>query len=53
MKGIVFEGWPRRKGKPDLGEAPDAYKNIDRVMAMQQDLVEVVVRLQPLGVVKG
>ena len=42
-----------RKGRVDLSEAPQAYKDIDEVMAAQADLVEVVTRLQPLGVVKG
>lgn len=37
----------------DLDEAPGAYKDIDEVMANQADLVEIVTRLTPLGVVKG
>lgn len=37
----------------DLDEAASAYKNIDTVMQAQQDLVEVVERLQPLAVIKG
>jgi tRNA-splicing ligase RtcB len=37
----------------DLDEAPGAYKNIDRVMEDQQDLVEVLVTLSPLAVIKG
>jgi tRNA-splicing ligase RtcB len=41
------------RGKRDLDEAPGAYKDIDRVIAAQQDLVEVKVRLRPLAVVKG
>lgn len=46
--------WPRdRSGALDLSEAPQAYKNIDTVMAEQADLVEIVERLLPLGVVKG
>lgn len=54
MKGIVFDTWPRgRKGKIDLSEAPQAYKNIDEVVEAQKDLVDVVVKLRPLGVVKG
>jgi tRNA-splicing ligase RtcB len=54
MKGIVFDTWPRgRKGKIDLSEAPQAYKDIDAVMGAQKDLVEVVAKLRPLGVVKG
>jgi len=39
--------------KIDLSEAPQAYKNIDRVIDAQKDLVEVLVKLKPLGVVKG
>jgi tRNA-splicing ligase RtcB len=54
MKGIVFDTWPRgKKGKIDLSEAPQAYKDIDAVMEAQKDLVETVVKLRPLGVVKG
>lgn len=34
-------------------EAPEAYKDIDAVMAAQRDLVEPTLLLQPLGVVKG
>lgn len=41
------------RGVADLDEAPGAYKNIDEVMAAQEDLTEVVGRLRPLGVVKG
>ena len=39
--------------KRDLEEAMSAYKNIDRVMANQADLVEIQVELRPLAVVKG
>jgi len=54
MDGIVFERWSRnRKGKLDLSEAPQAYKDIVEVIADQADLVEVVTRLKPLGVIKG
>jgi tRNA-splicing ligase RtcB len=55
MKGIVFGGWRKlgRKGGYDLSEAPAAYKDIDEVMDSQSDLAEVVLRLRPLGVVKG
>ena len=34
-------------------EAPEAYKDIDEVMAAQRDLVEPTLLLTPLGVVKG
>jgi tRNA-splicing ligase RtcB (3'-phosphate/5'-hydroxy nucleic acid ligase) len=37
----------------DLDEAPGAYKNIDKVMDDQQDLVEILVTLSPLAVIKG
>jgi len=61
MEGIVYDGWKevKRKAKKDpdgmldLSEAPDAYKNIDQVMENQKDLVKILVKLKPLGVVKG
>ena len=54
MDGVVFDGWGKdRKGRPDLSEAPAAYKDIDKVIADESDLVEVVTKLRPLGVVKG
>ncbi len=34
-------------------EARQAYKNIDKVMQQQTDLVEIEVKLTPVGVVKG
>lgn len=37
----------------DLDEAAGAYKDIDIVMAEQANLVDIVVRLEPLAVVKG
>jgi len=37
----------------DLDEAPGAYKDIDRVMENQMDLVEILVRLRPIGSIKG
>lgn len=37
----------------DYDETPDAYKNIDDVMAAQADLVRPLYRLIPLTVVKG
>jgi tRNA-splicing ligase RtcB (3'-phosphate/5'-hydroxy nucleic acid ligase) len=54
MAGIVFGGWGKdRKGRPDLSEAPSAYKSIDDVIAAQTDLVEIVTKLTPLAVLKG
>lgn len=41
------------RSKKDLDEAAGAYKDIHTVIANQNDLVEVVTRLQPLAVVKG
>lgn len=37
----------------DLDEAPGSYKDIDTVMENQKDLVNIVVKLEPLGVIKG
>jgi len=37
----------------DLDEAPGAYKDIEQVMQLQDDLVEEVTRLRPLAVIKG
>jgi len=54
MEGIVHSGWSTdKKGKPKLEEAPQAYKNISKVMEQQQDLVEIVKELRPIAVVKG
>ncbi len=62
MEGIAFDRWGKFKSKwtrksnanlHDLGEAPLAYKNIDDVIAAELDLIQVEVKLRPLGVVKG
>lgn len=37
----------------DLDEAPGAYKDIEEVMQLQDDLVKVENRLQPIAVIKG
>lgn len=37
----------------DLDEAPSAYKDIDVVMDEQKDLVKILFKLSPMGVVKG
>ena len=34
-------------------EAPEAYKDVDQVLEWERDLVEPIVRLVPIGVVKG
>lgn len=39
--------------KLPLDEAPQAYKNIDQVIADQADLIEPVVKLYPIGVIVG
>ena len=42
-----------RKDPGVIDETPKAYKNIDRVMAQQQDLVEIVAELKQVVCVKG
>ncbi len=41
------------RGIHDLDEASGAYKSIDMVMENQKDLVDILVKLTPLGVIKG
>jgi tRNA-splicing ligase RtcB len=41
------------RGKRDLDEASGAYKDIDKVLKDQADLVDVLITLQPLAVIKG
>lgn len=54
MKDVVFLGWGHdRKGNPDLSEAPGAYKDIEQVIEAQTDLVGVVTKLHPVGVLKA
>lgn len=60
MKGIVCEPWQPfhlygriGKGKMDLSEAPQAYKDIESVIDAERDLVEPMVRLVPLASLKG
>jgi len=48
MEGVMHDHDSRLKD-----EAPDAYKNIHRVMRAQKDLVRVLHELQPLLSVKG
>ncbi|MCC6994509.1 MAG: RtcB family protein [Deltaproteobacteria bacterium] len=47
------EGVECRKDQGVLDEIPKAYKDIDKVMAMQQDLVEIVAELKQVLCVKG
>lgn len=60
MEGIVCERWSKYtgysrkvKGKLDLSEAPQAYKDIESVIDAERDLVEPLVRLVPLASLKG
>ena len=59
MDGIVCERWHKykgfgkAKGRLDLSEAPQAYKDIEDVIASELDLVEPLVRLVPLASLKG
>ncbi|MBF0119694.1 MAG: RtcB family protein [Desulfobacterales bacterium] len=58
MDGIVFDRWTKvkrgkEKGQYDLGEAPQAYKDIDTVIRSEADLVKPLIKLKPLAVVKG
>lgn len=41
------------RGEKNLDESPGAYKNIEKVMKNQTDLVDIVDTLRPLAVVKG
>jgi tRNA-splicing ligase RtcB (3'-phosphate/5'-hydroxy nucleic acid ligase) len=47
------EGVECRKDHGVIDEAPKAYKNIDRVMEQQRDLVEIVAELKQVLCVKG
>jgi tRNA-splicing ligase RtcB len=47
------EGVECRKDRGVIDEAPKAYKNIDRVMELQRDLVEIVAELKQVVCVKG
>ena len=63
MEGIVFDRWGKFKKRRranknekdlwDLSEAPLAYKDIDEVIQAELDLIEPMVKLAPLGVLKG
>ena len=41
------------RSESDLDEAPGSYKDIQEVMNYQTDLVDIVIKLKPLGVIKG
>lgn len=48
MEGIYYKDW-----KGDYAEAPMAYKDIEEIMENQKELVKALVKLTPLGVMKG
>jgi len=41
------------RSKSDLDEAPGSYKDIQKVMDYQTDLVDIEIELEPLAVIKG
>ncbi len=41
------------RSQRDLEEATSAYKDISKVMALQEDLVDILVELSPMAVIKG
>jgi tRNA-splicing ligase RtcB len=49
MRGILHG----LRSRNELDEAPGAYKDIDQVMRLQQDLVEIQISLKPLASIKG
>ena len=59
LEGIVYERWHaykkfgKAKGRLDLSEAPQAYKDIEDVIRSESDLVEPLVRLVPMSSLKG
>jgi tRNA-splicing ligase RtcB len=64
MEGVVYDRWKKVKtrgkkqkkqnqGLLDFGEAPLAYKDIDSVIQAELDLIRPLVKLKPLGVLKG
>lgn len=54
MGNVVFDRWKKRRSNMlDFGESPLAYKNIDDVINAQLDLIKPLVKLKPIGVIKG
>jgi tRNA-splicing ligase RtcB (3'-phosphate/5'-hydroxy nucleic acid ligase) len=49
MEGIVHS----IRSAKELDEAPSAYKDVEKVMENQKDLVSIKMKLTPLGVLKG
>lgn len=53
MINVEHLGWSLdRKGKIDLSEAPAAYKDIDIVVNDELDLVDIIMKLKPIGNLK-
>lgn len=50
MRGVWFD---RRHAEHLRDEAPDAYKDVDRVMRAQRELTKIVRKLMPILVYKG
>lgn len=50
---LATQGVECRKDQGILDESPAAYKNLDAVMAAQDDLIEIKHRLRPLICIKG
>lgn len=48
-----MDGIHAQVGEATLDEAPDAYKDLDAVMAAKRNLVEVVHRVRPIINIKG
>lgn len=48
-KGIVHG----LRSQSDLDEASSAYKDFDRVIVLESDLVKIRTRLEPVAVIKG
>lgn len=40
------------RGRKSLDEAPSAYKDIDKVIKEQEDLIEIIAKLEPVAVIK-
>lgn len=54
MRGIVYGRWSRdRKGRVDLSECPLAYKDIEEIIQLELDLIKPLIKLRPLGSLKG
>ena len=50
---MTILNWCKNAEEGAIKQAPSAYKDIDVVMEEQKDLVKILVKLEPLAVVKG